>query len=468
VLQCNNYEVVDLGVMVPTATILERAREEGADVIGLSGLITPSLDEMCHVATEMEREGFDVPLLIGGATTSQLHTAVKISPAYKRNQAIYVTDASRAGGVVSNLLGEGRDTYVTKLRDDYASLKAAHERARDAKNRAPLSTARANKFRIDWAKYTAPRPTFLGARAFRDYDIATLAKYIDWTPFFSAWEMKGKYPQILQDDRYGEAARPLFEDAQNMLRQIIEEKWLTAHAVVGFWPAASVGDDDIRIFTDDSRTTPRATVHTLRQQMSRESSKRSNDALADFIAPEGSGVNDYIGGFTVTTGIGEGAVADRFQRANDDFSKILIKALADRLAEAFAEHMHERVRREFWAYAPDEALSNEQLIAEGYSGIRPAPGYPAQPDHTEKRTLFDLLGAEEATGVQLTESYAMTPPASVSGLYFANPEAHYFGIGRLERDQVENYAARKGWSVAEAEKWLATILNYDPNAANAA
>jgi 5-methyltetrahydrofolate--homocysteine methyltransferase len=274
--------------------------------------------------------------------------------------------------------------------------------------------------------------------------------------------MKGSYPLILQDDRYGEAARPLFEDAQNMLSQIIAEKWLTARAVIGFWPAASFGDDDIRIFTDEARTTPRATLHTLRQQMSREGRARANTALADFIAPESSGVGDYIGGFAVTAGIGEGAIGERFQRANDDFSKILVQALADRLAEAFAEHMHERVRREFWAYAPDEQFTNEQLIAEGYRGIRPAPGYPAQPDHTEKRTLFDLLGAEEATGMQLTESYAMTPPASVSGLYFAQPEAHYFGVGRIERDQVADYAERKGWTLTEAERWLAPILNYDP------
>ncbi len=464
VLQCNNYQVIDLGVMVPAQAILEKAREMKADIIGLSGLITPSLDEMAHVAAEMEREGFSVPLLIGGATTSQLHTAVKIAPNYSRSQAVYVTDASRAVGVVSNLLGTGRETYVADIRSKYEGLKEAHERARAAKMRTTLAAARANRFRIDWAKYTPPRPSFLGTRAFRDYDLAALVPYIDWTPFFAAWEMKGTYPQILDDDRYGVAAKPLFEDAQNMLKQIVTEKWLTANAVIGFWPAVGVDSDDIRVFTDDTRAKTAATLHTLRQQMARDGSNRANTALADFIAPEDTGVADYIGGFAVTAGIGEPGVAERFDRANDDFSKILVKALADRLAEAFAEHIHERVRREFWAYAPGEALSNADLIAENYRGIRPAPGYPAQPDHTEKRTLFDLLDAEAAAGVSLTESFAMTPPASISGLYFAHPDSHYFGVGRIERDQVEDYARRKGWTVADAEKWLAPVLNYDPAA----
>jgi 5-methyltetrahydrofolate--homocysteine methyltransferase len=462
VLQCNNYEVIDLGVMVPAAKILDKAREVGADIIGLSGLITPSLDEMVHVAVEMEREGFTVPLLIGGATTSQIHTAVKISPSYKRNQAIYVTDASRAVGVVSTLLGDGRDAYIARTREDYAKLKIAHERSRAAKTRVTIADARANKLRLDWRNYTPPRPRFLGTRAFRDYDLGTLVPYIDWTPFFSAWEIKSTYPMVLEDKLYRAAAKPLFDDAQIMLRQIVEEKWLTANAVIGFWPAASVGDDDIRVYADESRERELATLHSLRQQIARGGGNRANTALADFVAPKASGVADYIGGFAVTAGIGEESVAARFDRANDDYSKIMIKALADRLAEAFAEHMHSRVRREFWAYAPDEAFTPEELIAERYAGIRPAPGYPAQPDHTEKRALFDLLAAEEATGIALTESYAMTPPAAVSGLYFSHPESHYFGVGKIERDQVADYARRKGWPLGKAEKWLAPILNYEP------
>ncbi len=463
VLQCNNYEVIDLGVMVPAQIILDKAREVKADLIGLSGLITPSLDEMCHVAAEMERTGFTMPLLIGGATTSQVHTAVKISPNYKRSQAIYVTDASRAVGVVSKLMGDARDGLIAETREAYAKLKIAHERGREAKSRVPLAAARANKFRIDWSAYAPPRPTFLGTRAFADYDLKVLLPYIDWTPFFSTWEIKGTYPQVLGDSRYGAAARPLFEDAQALLRQLVAERWISANAVIGFWPAGSFGDDDIRLYADDGRDTPRATLHTLRQQIGRDGrNNRANTALADFIAPESSGVADYIGGFAVTAGIGEEAIAERFQRANDDYSKIMVKALADRLAEALAEHMHARVRREFWAYAPDETLSPEDLIRERYRGIRPAPGYPAQPDHTEKATLFDLLGAEAAAGIRLTESFAMMPGAAVSGLYLAHPESHYFGVGKIERDQVADYARRKGWPLQKAEKWLAPILNYEP------
>jgi 5-methyltetrahydrofolate--homocysteine methyltransferase len=464
VLQCNNYEVIDLGVMVPAQIILDKAREVKADLIGLSGLITPSLDEMCHVAAEMERTGFTLPLLIGGATTSQVHTAVKISPNYKHSQAIYVTDASRAVGVVSKLLGEARDGFIAETRDAYAKLKLAHERGREAKSRISIAAARANKFRVDWSGYTPPRPTFLGTRSFTNYDLKVLLPYIDWTPFFSTWEIKGTYPQVLDDSRYGEAARPLFEDAQALLRQLVAEKWISANAVIGFWPANSVGDDDIRLYSEDGRKTPLATLHTLRQQISRSSGNRANTALADFIAPESSGVADYIGGFAVTAGIGEEVVAERFQRANDDYSKIMVKALADRLAEAFAEHMHSRVRREFWAYAPDEKLNPDDLIKEQYRGIRPAAGYPAQPDHTEKGTLFDLLGAEAAAGIKLTESYAMMPGAAVSGLYLAHPDSHYFGVGKIERDQVADYARRKGWPMQITEKWLAPILNYDPSA----
>jgi 5-methyltetrahydrofolate--homocysteine methyltransferase len=461
VLQCNNYEVIDLGVMVPAQKILDIAREKNIDIIGLSGLITPSLDEMCHVAAEMEREGFDLPLLIGGATTSRVHTAVKISPNYHRSQAIYVTDASRAVGVVSGLMSkEERPKAIARVREEYARMAESHARGRAEKARASLAQARANRLQLDWQSYVPPKPTFLGTRAFKAYDLAELARYIDWTPFFQAWELKGAYPRILEDEKYGEAARQLFEDAQALLHQLIAEKWLSANAVVGFWPANSVGDD-IELYTDETRTKELATLHTLRQQMTRDAG-RANLALADFIAPKASGVADYIGGFAVTTGIGEEDVARRFERANDDYSKIMVKALADRLAEAFAEALHEKVRRELWAYAPGEALSNAELIAEGYAGIRPAPGYPAQPDHTEKRTLFKLLDAEAATGLKLTESCAMWPAAAVSGLYSAHPESRYFGLGKIGRDQVQDYAARKGWTLEEAERWLGPVLNYDP------
>ena len=462
VLQCNNYEVIDAGVMVPAQVILDKAKEVKADIVGLSGLITPSLDEMSFVASEMERQGFNVPLLIGGATTSQVHTAVKISPNYKRNQAIYVTDASRAAGVVSNLLGEGRDAYVAQIQETYAQVAAAHERGRAAKSRMSLAAARANRLKLDWRGYQPPKPSFTGARALRNYDLATLIPHIDWTPFFSAWEMKGAFPGILSDNRYGNAATALYEDAQAMLRRIAEEKWLTANGVIGFWPANTVGDDDIALFGDEEREARVATLYTLRQQIAREGG-RASTALADFIAPKESGLADYIGGFAVTAGIGEHEAAERFARAHDDYSKILVKVLADRLAEAFAEHLHARVRREFWGYAKDETLTNAELIAEAYRGIRPAPGYPAQPDHTEKATMFKLLDATEATGIKLTESFAMIPPASVSGLYLAHPESHYFGVGKIGRDQVEDYAKRKGWPVAEAERWLAPILNYEPS-----
>lgn len=461
VLQCNNYEVIDLGVMVPAQKILDTAKERKADIIGLSGLITPSLDEMCHVAAEMQREGFDLPLLIGGATTSRVHTAVKISPNYTRSQAIYVTDASRAVGVVSGLMSpEERPKAIARVREEYERMAASHARGQAEKARASIEQARANRLRIDWTGYAPPKPTFLGTRAFESYDLAELARYIDWTPFFQAWELKGAYPRILQDEKYGEAARHLFEDAQAILKQLIAEKWLKANAVVGFWPANSVGDD-IELYTDDTRTKKLATLHSLRQQMTRDPG-RPNLALADFVAPKDTGVADYIGAFAVTAGIGEEDVALRFERANDDYSKIMVKALADRLAEALAEALHEKVRKELWAYAPEEKLSNEELIAEAYRGIRPAPGYPAQPDHTEKRTLFTLLDAEKATGLKLTESCAMWPAAAVSGLYFSHPDARYFGLGKIARDQMQDYAGRKGWSLQEAERWLGPNLNYDP------
>jgi len=461
VLQCNNYDVIDLGVMVPVQKILDTARERKVDIIGLSGLITPSLDEMCHVAAEMEREGFDLPLLIGGATTSRVHTAVKISPNYHKSQAIYVTDASRAVGVVSSLMSpEGRPKAIAKVREEYARMADSYARGQAEKARTSIADARANRLKLDWAVYTPPKPTFLGTRAFKAYDLAELARYIDWTPFFHAWELKGTFPRILDDDKYGEAARNLYDDARAMLKQLIDEKWLTANGAVGFWPANSLGDD-IELYADDRRTKRIAVLHTLRQQMARDGS-RANLALADFVAPKETGFADYVGSFAVTAGIGEEEVARRFERANDDYSKIMIKALADRLAEAFAEALHEKVRRELWAYAPGEKLSNEQLIAEDYAGIRPAPGYPAQPDHTEKGTLFALLDAEKAAGIKLTESYAMWPAAAVSGLYFSHPESRYFGVGKIGRDQVADYAGRKGWSIEETERWLGTILNYDP------
>ena len=461
VLQCNNFEVIDLGVMVHSQKILDTARERKADIIGLSGLITPSLDEMCHVAAEMEREGFDLPLLIGGATTSRVHTAVKISPNYHRSQAIYVTDASRAVGVVSGLMSPTeRPIAIAKVRDEYTKMAASYARGQEEKARTSIKDARANRLKLDWSTYAAPHPSFLGVKTFNNYDLGELAQHIDWTPFFHAWELKGTYPRILQDDKYGEAAASLFEDAQAMLRQIVGEKWLTANGVVGFWPANSVGDD-IELYTDESRKTPFVTLHTLRQQMARDPS-RPNLALADFIAPKDSGVADYIGGFAVTTGIGEEDIARRFELANDDYSKILVKAIADRLAEAFAEALHAKVRRELWGYAADETLTNEELIAEAYAGIRPAPGYPAQPDHTEKGSLFSMLDAEKNVGVKLTESYAMWPAAAVSGFYFSHPESRYFGVGKIGRDQVADYAVRKGWTLDEAERWLAPILNYDP------
>ena len=461
VLQCNNYDVIDLGVMVPVQKILDAARERKVDIIGLSGLITPSLDEMCHVAAEMEREGFDLPLLIGGATTSRVHTAVKISPNYHKSQAIYVTDASRAVGVVSSLMSpEGRPKAIAKVREEYARMADSYARGQAEKARTSIADARDNRLKLDWAVYTPPKPTFLGTRAFKAYDLAELARYIDWTPFFHAWELKGTFPRILDDDKYGEAARNLYDDARAMLKQLIDEKWLTANGAVGFWPANSLGDD-IELYADDRRTKRIAVLHTLRQQMARDGS-RANLALADFVAPKETGFADYVGSFAVTAGIGEEEVARRFERANDDYSKIMIKALADRLAEAFAEALHEKVRRELWAYAPGEKLSNEQLIAEDYAGIRPAPGYPAQPDHTEKGTLFALLDAEKAAGIKLTESYAMWPAAAVSGLYFSHPESRYFGVGKIGRDQVADYAGRKGWSIEETERWLGTILNYDP------
>ena len=459
VLQCNNYEVIDLGVMVPAQKILDTAKAEKVDVIGLSGLITPSLDEMAHVAAEMQREGFDIPLLIGGATTSRVHTAVKIHPNYGAGQAIHVNDASRAVGVVSSLLSEEQKvTYIDGVRAEYLKVANAHARSEADKKRLPLAQARANAHKVDWASYAATKPSFTGTRVFRTYDTADLIPYIDWTPFFQTWDMRGRFPAILEDEAQGEAARQLYEDAQVMLKKIVDERWFNPKAIIGFWPANALGDD-IRLYTGESRTETLTTFHGLRQQLSKRDG-RPNLCLSDFVAPEGT-VPDYLGAFVVTAGIEEVRIAEKFERANDDYRSILVKALADRIAEAFAERMHERVRKEFWGYAPDEAIPVEELLKEEYVGIRPAPGYPAQPDHTEKAQLFELLEAERRIGVKLTESYAMWPGSSVSGLYFAHPDAYYFGVAKVERDQVEDYAARKGIPIEEVERWLSPILNYD-------
>ena len=464
VLQCNNYQVIDLGVMVPATKILETAKAENADMVGLSGLITPSLDEMCHVAAEMERQGLDVPLLIGGATTSRVHTAVKIHPNYRRGQAVYVNDASRAVGVARALMSrETRASYVGELRSEYGRIAAAHARAQENKARLSLAAARANALKLDWSGcYVPPKPSFVGSKVLGDYPVAELIDYLDWTPFFATWELAGKFPAILDDEKVGPAARALYDDARAMLAKIVAERWLKANAVVGFWPANAQGDD-ILVFGDEARGQPIAVLHALRQQLSKREG-RANIALSDLIAPCDSGLADYIGAFAVTAGIGEDEVLDRFTGANDDYSAIMVKALADRLAEAFAERLHQRVRKEFWGFAADESLGHEALIAEQYRGIRPAPGYPAQPDHSEKATLFKLLQAERI-GVKLTESFAMWPGAAVCGLYFSHPQSAYFGVGKIERDQVEDYAKRKGWSIAECERWLAPILNYDPHAA---
>jgi 5-methyltetrahydrofolate--homocysteine methyltransferase len=460
VLRCNNYEVIDLGVMVPSARILETAKTEGADIIGVSGLITPSLDEMCHVASEMKRESFDIPLLIGGATTSRVHTAVKIAPNYT-GPTVYVPDASRAVGVVANLIGNQRERFISEIKSEYEQVRTRRAAERKDARRVTLATARANKLMLDWSSYQPTQPKFLGLKVFDDYDLGELCRYIDWTPFFKSWDLNGVYPRLLEDKVVGQAARDLFKDAQQLLATIISNKWLKARAVIGFWPANSVDEDDIEVYADAQRTSVLVSLHTLRQQMVRDKG-RANMALADFIAPQDVHVDDYIGGFAVTAGFGLDQMVERFERAHDDYSAIMAKALADRLAEAFAERMHERVRREFWGYAPDEALDNRALIREEYRGIRPAPGYPACPDHTEKRLLFELLNAEKHTGIRLTESFAMLPAASVSGLYFAHPDSRYFGVSKIERDQVEDYARRKGMNTKEVERWLAPILGYDP------
>ncbi|OSQ49487.1 methionine synthase [Thalassospira alkalitolerans] len=463
VLQCNNFEVLDLGVMVPTQKIIETAKAEKVDMIGLSGLITPSLEEMTYVAAEMEREGLDIPLLIGGATTSKVHTAVKIAPNYNKS-VVYVIDASRAVGVASKLVSEThRHQFVTDLRAEYIAMAEKHAAQQLQKKRFAIGDARANKVQLDWDAYDIPAPKKPGITRFETFDLADLVERFDWKPFFETWELHGRFPDILSDEKVGETARGLFEDAKAMLKRIVDEKWFKPRAVVGIWPANSVGDD-IEVTPAPDQNEP-VMVHTLRQQMFRENNKRPNRALADYIAPKESGKTDYIGAFVVTAGPQVEEIAKKFEADHDDYNAILVKALGDRFAEAFAERMHEKVRKELWGYAADESLPNAELIAEGYRGIRPAPGYPACPEHTEKRTLWQLLDADNNVGVKLTESCAMTPASSVSGFYFAHPEAKYFGLGKIERDQVESYAERKGMTMAEAERWLAPNLNYDPRRA---
>ncbi len=459
VLQCNNFEVIDLGVMVPCEKILETAKQEQVDIIGLSGLITPSLDEMVHVAAEMQRMDYQVPLMIGGATTSKAHTAVKIEPKYKNDLTVYVPDASRSVGVATQLISETQKiAFVQSKREEYERIRERRAGNENRGRRLPYTTVLENGFQTDWGNYTPPTPAFTGTRTFHDYPLETLRKTIDWTPFFITWGLAGKYPKILKDEKVGEAARNLFDDAQKMLDKIISEKLLRAEAVIGFWPAASDGDD-IALFDDAGQ--PLSTLHHLRQQSEKPDAK-PHMSLADYVAPKSSGVKDYVGGFVVTAGIGAEELAKQYEAANDDYNAIMVKALADRLAESFAEHMHLKVRTEYWAYATDEELSNEDLIREKYRGIRPAPGYPACPDHTEKPTLFTLLNAEAEIGVALTEHFAMTPAASVSGFYYSHPESRYFAVGKIAKDQVESIAERKGKSLKEMERWLSPVLDYDP------
>jgi 5-methyltetrahydrofolate--homocysteine methyltransferase len=457
VLGCNDYEVIDLGVMVPAARILEAAREADADIIGLSGLITPSLDEMVHVASLMEREGMTTPLLIGGATTSRVHTAVKIAPSYSR-PVVHVADASRAVGVAGALVDHAaRDGYAQSIREEYETVRRERAGRESREQRLSIADARANRPRVDWSM-TPPRPSFLGVRSFDDYPLDELVGRVDWTPFFATWELRGAYPAILDDPRVGAAARDLHRDALALLERIASEKLLRASAVIGFWPANATPDDDIVLYADDQRISEAGRLHAIRQQMAKPDG-RPNVSVADFVGPPG--VEDFVGAFAVTAGHGVEELVRAFEAANDDYSAILAKALADRLAEALAERMHERVRRELWGYAADEALTNDDLIAERYQGIRPAPGYPATPDHTAKETLFRLLDAEAEAGIHLTESMAMLPAASVSGIYLWHPESHYFGIGRMGRDQLADYAARAGMPEEDAARWLAPNLAAD-------
>jgi len=464
VLGCNNFEVEDLGVMVPAQKILDRAREINADMIGLSGLITPSLDEMVHVAREMQRQKFDVPLLIGGATTSPAHTSVKIEPNYT-GPVTYVKDASRAVGIAQTLMSEGssRQAFVTRLATEHETRRQRHAGKEVKAPQLSIASARANKASIDWGGYTPPVPEQLGITTLDDLELGQLAEYIDWMPFFNAWEFHGRFPAILTDALVGEAATSLFNDAQAMLDQIVSQRWLKARAVLGLFPANSVGDD-IVVYADEDRRNPRFRLCHLRQQR-KQRADSSNDCLADFVAPQGLNVPDYLGAFAVTAGLGIDAHVARFEAAHDDYSAILLKALADRLAEAAAEYLHARVRREYWGYAADEGLANDELIREAYQGIRPAPGYPACPDHTEKGLLWQLLDVERNAGMTLTESFAMLPTAAVSGWYLSHPDAHYFSVGKIGKDQLLDYAQRKGMDPALAERWLSPSLGYDADAA---
>jgi 5-methyltetrahydrofolate--homocysteine methyltransferase len=459
VLGCNNYEVIDLGVMVPCDQILDRARREGVDIIGLSGLITPSLDEMVHVAREMQREGFEIPLLIGGATTSRQHTAVKIAPQYGP-PTVHVLDASRAVGTVSSLLSAERKSELDAAnRREQQRLRELHAERR-AQPLLPYAKALEKSLALDWKPQDVARPAFFGRRALEDFPLTELVRYIDWTFFFHAWELRGKFPQILDHPEYGKAARDLFADAQKLLDCIVAERWLKASGVYGFWPANSEGDDVV-VWDDEARVRERLRFIMLRQQESKTDGQKVYRSLADYVAPIGSGLVDSIGAFAVTTGLGADAVVARFEAANDNYNAIMVKALADRLAEAFAEYLHERARRD-WGYGAAEKLNRDDLIAEKYRGIRPAFGYPACPEHSEKLKLFELLDAE-ALGMRLTEHYAMLPAASVSGLYFAHPEARYFNLGKVNRDQVASYAQRKGVDVRAAERLLSPNLAYDPD-----
>ncbi len=462
VLSCNNFEIIDLGVMVPADKILATAIKEGVDMIGLSGLITPSLDEMVHVAKEMQRQGFTMPLLIGGATTSRTHTAVKIEQQYK-GATVHVLDASRSVAVASVLTSSdenAKSNYILDTRNEYAKIREQRANRTSSKKYLSIKQARANHFKINWQNYTPPKPNLLGIKVFENYDLEELSNYIDWTPFFASWELRGKYPAIFEDEVVGVEAKKLFNDAQSLLRRIIDEKWLSANAVIGFFPANALENDSVRLFQDEKREKTLHDLHFLRQQ-AEKAPGQPNVCLSDFVAPLASGKDDYMGVFAVTTGIGIEKWVKQFEENHDDYNAILLKALADRLAEAFTERLHERVRKEFWGYATTETLDNESLIGEKYQGIRPAPGYPACPEHTEKRTLWHLLNVEENTGIKLTESCAMWPASSVSGWYLSHPESKYFTIGQLSKDQVEDYAERKGMTTEQAEKWLASVLNYD-------
>jgi 5-methyltetrahydrofolate--homocysteine methyltransferase len=462
VLQCNGYEVIDLGVMVPAQEILKQAREHDVDIIGLSGLITPSLDEMVHVAKEMEREGFSCPLLIGGATTSEIHTAVKIAEHYS-GPVVHVLDASRSVNVAGHLVAEAlRDTFLQEVRERYETLRERHKRGGRRKTFLPIEEARANRFPCDWDAVPITTPQKLGTTVLPNVPIHTLRDYIDWTPFFIAWDLSGTYPRIFEDDAKGAEARQLYDDANALLDELAARRAITCNGIFGLFPAHSVGDD-VEVYTDETRTTVATRLHFLRQQ-TQKTAGRPNRALADFVAPKESGRADYIGAFAVTGGVGLQPLVQQAKEAGDDYRAIMLQALGDRLAEAFAEYLHERVRTDDWGYAPDEDLSNQALVRETYRGIRPAPGYPACPDHTEKPPIWDLLGVERHTGISLTESLAMHPGASVCGIYFAHPEASYYNVGTFQKDQIEDYAARKGMPVAEVERWLASRLAYEPDA----